>query len=322
MDSEKIISRMANATRCCGELTGTIMQNFKLRKSINALLCAGVLFGVSPTTYAEWIGNTDVNIQHDSNINNAELESDVNDATSLSADVSATDFFVLENDTIFNMTGKLQGESFDHYSGLNNIALGASLSLRKKWALGAYAPWVGASLSVTHLNYANNIRNGWRHQLALRSGKRVTERWNVQAELMAEQRDANPLTPDQPNLSGDVFSQTSQAMTLNAEYILSDSAFLSLGWVLRHGGIAATATESPKILAAANAAAQDPVLSFGPHVYAYRLNGTTHGLNADITFNLNTHSTLRVTMARLLTYANGGINYAKNVRMISWNHNF
>jgi hypothetical protein len=298
------------------------MGNFKLRKTINALLCAGVLLGVSSATYAEWIGNTDVSIQHDSNINNGELDSDVKEATSLNVSVSATDFFALEDGKNVSVTLNAKGEGFDHYSGLNNVALGASLSLRKKWALGAFAPWVGASLSTAHLNYANNIRNGWRHQFALRGGKRVTEQFNVLAELMSEQRDANPQIPDQPNLSGDVFSQKSQALSLNAEYVLNDRMFMTLGTMLRRGGIAATATESQKILDASNAAAADPVLSFGPHVYAYRLDGTTRGLNANMTFNLDTHSTVRVSLARFLTHANGDVNYAKNVQMIFWNHNF
>ena len=299
------------------------MENFNLRKLINTLLCACALLAVSPAALAEWMGNTDVSIQHDSNINNGELDSDVKEATSLSVNVSATDFFALEDGKNVSVTLNAKGEGFDHYSGLNNLALGASLSLRKKWALGPFAPWVGASLSTTHLNYANNIRNGWRHQLALRSGKRVTERLNVQGELMAEQRDANPLTPDIPWLSGDVFSQTSSALSLNAEYVLNDDIFMTFGTMLRRGGIAATATESQKIIDASDAAAADPVLSFGPHVYAYRLNGTTRGVSASMAFSLlDPHSTLQMTLSRFVTHANGDNNYAKNVQMISWNHNF
>jgi|CXWL01.1.fsa_nt_gi hypothetical protein len=299
------------------------MENYNLTKRANTLLCACALFAASPTAFAEWMGNTDVSIQHDSNINNGELDSDVREATSLSMNVSATDFFALEDGKNVSVTLNAKGEGFDHYSGLNNLALGASLSLRKKWALGPLAPWVGASLSTAHLNYANNIRNGWRHQLALRSGKRITERFNVQGELMAEQRDAKPLAPDIPWLSGDVFSQTSQALSLNAEYVLNDGMFMTVGTMLRRGGIAATSTESQRTIDASTAAAADPVLSFGPHVYAYRLDGTTRGLSANMTFNLlDPHSTLRVTLSRFLTHANGDINYTKNVQMISWNHNF
>lgn len=292
----------------------------------NAFLCAIPLLCAPPVALAELVGNTDVGIRHDGNINNAQSSSDIAGVAALSADVSATGFFPLENGNSVSITGEAKGEAYNHYTGLNNVSLGAALGFRKKWALGPYAPWTGLSLSSAHLNYANNIRNGWRHQAAIRGGKRIFERWDVRAEYMVERRTANTLPPDQPGISGDVFSQTSRALTLNAAYIWSDSMFFTFGSLLRHGDVVASTRESTNIYVpnpivyASKAIAMDPV--FGPNFYAYRLNGTTRGLNIDMNFAVASSSLLRVSVSRQVTHTEGDNNYSKSVQMVSWNYNF
>ena len=282
--------------------------------------CATLLLCASPAALAEWVGNTDVGIRYDSNINNAQSGNDIAGVLALSADVSATDFFPLENGNSLSISGESRGETFNNHNGLNNISLGVAVALRKKWGLGPYAPWTGLSLSSARLSYANNIRNGWRHQAAIRGGKRILERWDVRAEYMVERRTANTLPPDQPGISGDVFSQTSRTMALNAEYIWSDSLFLAFGSLLRHGDVVASTHETTKIIAASKAIAEDPV--FGPHFYAYRMTGTTCGLNVDMNIAVTPHSLLRTSMARQVTHAEGDNNYARNVALLSWNYNF
>lgn len=285
------------------------------------LLCGAIpLLFASPVALAEWVGNTDVNIRHDSNINNAQLDNDIASASALSADISATGFFPLKAGNSLSISGEARGEAFSNYTGLNNISLGAALALRKKWSLGPYAPWTGLSLSSARLNYANNIRNGWRHQIALRGGKRILERWDVRAEYMVERRTADTLPPDQPGISGDVFSQTSRTMALNAEYTLNDSTFLAFGALLRHGGVVASTRETTNIISASKAIAVDPV--FGPHFYAYRMDGTTYGLNADMNIAVTPHSMVRASISRQVTHTEGDNNYAKSVQMVSWNYNF
>ena len=286
----------------------------------NAFLCALVLLCASPVALAEWVGNTDMGIRHDSNINNAQLDNDIAGDSALGAGVSATGFFPFEAGDSLSLSGEFRGEAFNNYTGLNNLSLGAVFTFRKKWALGPYAPWTGLSLSSARLDYANNIRNGWRNQIGIRGGKRILERWDVRAEYMAERRTANTLPQDIPGISSDVFSQVSQAMTLNAEYTWSDSLFLTFGALSRHGDVVASTRRARKIFYASKAIADDPV--FGPDFYAYRMTGTTYGLNVDMNIAVTPHSLLHASMARQVTHAEGGNNYAKNVAMLSWNYNF
>lgn len=314
------------------------------RKFGNAFLCTILLLGVSPVALAEWVGNAEGGIRYDSNINNAKSANDIASGSSLSAGASATGFFPLENGNSLSISGESRGEAFNNYTGLNNLSLGAALAFRKKWALGPYAPWTGLSLSSAHLNFANNIRNGWRNQVAIRGGKRVFERWDVRAEYMIERRTADTLPSVQPGISGDVFSQSSRAMTLNAEYTWSDSLFLTFGSLLRHGDVVASTREvtntisSPTYpsyptyptypsvtsaisnLPSSQAIAMDPV--FGQNFYAYRMTGTTYGLNVDMNIAMTPSSLLRISVSRLVTRAEGDNNYAKNVAMLSWNYTF
>ena len=296
------------------------MRILHFKKMGNAVFCIIPLLGASPVALAEWVGNADVAIRHDSNINNAQVNDNIVSISALSAGVSETGFFPLENGNSLSITGETRGEAFNQYTGLNNVSLGAELAYRKKWALGAYAPWIGLSLSSTYLNFSNNVRNGWRNQIAIRGGKRIFEQWDVRAEYMAERRTADALPQDQPGISGDVFSQISRTMTLNAEYTLNDSTFLTFGSLLRHGDVAASTRETTKIISSSKAIAVDPV--FGPGFYAYRMNGTTYGLNADMNFSVTPSSVLRASISRQLTHTEGDNNYAKNVTMLSWNYNF
>jgi len=297
------------------------MKKTNVRKAVNIHLCAIVLLCISPVALAEWFSDADAGIRHDSNINNAQMSPDILSASALLAGVSATGYFPLENGNSVSVTGEARGESYDCYTGLNNISLGATLALRKKWALGPFAPWTGLSFSSAHLNYANNIRNGWRHQVVIRGGERVSERLKVRGEYMYERRTANTLAPDQPGISGDTFSQKNHSLTLNTEYTLDESIFLTGGVLLRRGDVVATASETANMIASSEAISAD--LVFGnPHLYAYKLNGTTHGLDLGFNVAIARNHLLRVSISRFLTHTTGDNNYAKTVQMVSWNYDF
>lgn len=291
-----------------------------LKKLGKALICVILSPLAAPLAHAEWVGNVDLGIRHDSNINNAQLGSDIASDSVSSADLLATDFFALEDGNSVSITGQSKGEVFHHYTGLNNVALGAALGFRKKWALGPYAPWSGLSLSSQRINFTDASRNGWRNQVAISCGQRLFERWDVGAEYMLERRTAAPLAADQPGISGDVFSQTSRSMTLNAEYAWSERLFLTLGSLWRRGDVVSSARETSKIISSSQAIAADQV--FGPDFYAYKMRGTTYGLDVDMTIAFTSRNLLRASISRQVTHAGGDNDYAKTVAMLSWTYHF
>jgi hypothetical protein len=137
---------------------------------------------------------------------------------------------------------------------------------------------------------------------------------------MYERRTARTLAPDQPGISGDIFSQNSQNLTVNTEYTLNESTFLTCGVLLRRGDVVATTSETANMIASSEAIAADPV--FGPNFYSYKMNGTTHGLELGLNLAMPRNNLLRASISRQLTHTAGNNNYAKTVQMVSWNYNF
>jgi hypothetical protein len=296
------------------------MRISNLNKCSCALLCAIPLLGVSPLALADWGSSAKVEMRYDSNINNAQLSDDIASATVLGVGAAASSFFAFEEGNSLSISAEANGEVYNNYSGVNNVSLGATAAMRKKWALGAYAPWTAISVSAAHLNFDNNIRDGWRYQAALQGGKRILERWDVRAEYMLERRTAEELPPDQPGISGDVFSQSNRSLTLNAVYTWSDTLLLTFGTLWRHGDVVATTSETANMIASSQAIAADPV--FGPHLYAYRMTASSYGLNVGMNIVVAERSLLRASMMRVLTHAEGDNDYARNVLTLSWNYNF
>lgn len=270
----------------------------------------------------EWITRAEVGVRHDGNLNNSPFATDILLGRSMSAAVSTYTSFPLSVGEDLDFGGEFQSEVFDHYSGINNQSLGAHLAWRKKWGLGAFAPWTGIEWSSTRLNFNNSIRNGWRHQLTPSFGQRLNEQWNLRGDYLLEWRTAKSLEPDVPGISGDVFSQVSQSLILNAEYAWSNKLLLAFGYLIRHGDVVASVREHPgtNIVESAEAIAADPV--FGEGFYSYRLAGTTLGPSLDAIAVLSSKWLMTLSIQHLGTHGAGDNNYSKSLASVNWRYDF
>jgi long-subunit fatty acid transport protein len=216
--------------------------------------------------------------------------------------------------------GDLNGEAFRRLTGLNNASLDGTISLKKKWGLGAFAPWARAGVSVGRSSYDDSYRNAWNYRATLASGRRIDERWNLWAEYAFDRRAASPRMEEVPGLSGDAFSQDSHNVAVNLEYSLNESTFLALGLLGRRGDVVSTTGDSEKTNYAPRALAADP--AFGPEAYAYKLTGTTYGFRVGVNYAPTPHSLLGLGFERLNTHADGGNSYTKSVPEITWDYRF
>jgi hypothetical protein len=275
-----------------------------------------------PAGAEEWSTRAEVGVRHDTNINNSPFASDILRDRATSATVSTGTSFPLGVGEDLALRGEFQSEVFDRYKGVSNRSLGAQLTWWKKWGLGAYAPWTGVELSSTRLNFNSSIRNSWRHQLTPGIGQRLSEQWNLRGDYQLEWRTAKSLEPDQPGLSGDVFSQTSQNLILNAEYTWNDKLQLAFGYLIRRGDVVATVQEHPgtNIVESSKAIALDPV--FGDEFYTYRLTGTTQGPSLIASIMLSPKWLMKLSMQNLVTHAAGGNAYRKSTTAVSWRYDF
>jgi hypothetical protein len=279
-----------------------------------------ILTGLPYAARSDWTLAAGANLRYDDNVGNAENYSDIVADTTIGARLSIFQLFPVAEGYSVTVGGDLNGEAFRSITGLDNASLAAMVALKKKWGLGAFAPWARVGISVARTDYDDSYRNAWVYRATLASGRRIDERWNLWAEYALERQAANAQMEEVPGLSGDAYSQDSQSVAADLEYAVHERAYLVLSLSARHGDVVSTAQGSAKVLAAATALAEDP--AFGPEAYAYRLTGTTYGIHVGINFSPTAHSLLGFGFERLDTHADGGISYTKSVPEITWNYSF
>jgi hypothetical protein len=292
-----------------------------VRRHVQRDALALILLAALPyAARSDWTLGADASVRHDSNVGNAESRPDIAQDSIIGARLSIFQLFPLGESYSLTVAGDLGGESFHRLTGLSNVSVDGTLSLKKKWGIGALAPWARAGLTLGRLSYEDSYRNAWDYRASLASGRRIDERWNLWAEYAFERRAARAQEEEVPGLSGDAFSQDSHNIAINVEYSLSERAFLALGLMGRYGDVVSTASPGPTVFYASQALAEDPAL--GPDFYAYRLTGTTYGFRVGLSFAPTAHSLLGCGFERFDTHADGGNRYTKSVPEISWDYRF
>jgi len=270
---------------------------------------------------SDWTLASEASIRHDDNVGNSGSASDVVGDSTLSARLSLLNLFPLGESYSLTVGGNLRGELFRTLTGLNNASLEAQLSLKKKWGLGALAPWARVGLSVGRSSYDDSYRNAWDYRALAAAGWRIDQRLNLWAEYAYDRLAAIEQTEEEvPGLSADAYSQVSNNLTLNAEYSLSERTFLNVGLLGRQGDVVSTTEGNAQIFSAARALAEDP--AFRREAYAYRITGTSYGFRVGIHFSPTPHSLLGCGFERLITHAYGGADYTKSIPEITWDYRF
>ncbi|TRZ91293.1 MAG: hypothetical protein D4R84_14465 [Rhodocyclaceae bacterium] len=281
--------------------------------------CLTIIAIAATPADAHWSFDTELGVSYDNNLGNARSEDSVGDRA-LIASVAATQSEYLEHGDSISWGGRIAGERYADFDGLDNLALAAMISYRKKLGLGPFAPWWRASWSSSALAYRDDARNGWLHQAEVGAGKRLSERYNLGLTFRVEQRKAANLQEQGSGLSVDAFSQLSKSLGVNAEYAPDRDMVLSLGAQLRHGDIVSTSHRYRQVFLYSKAIVEDPAL--GSNVFAYRLTGNTLILNVAMAIFLSPDSCVNIGVQRALTHADGSNNYAKNKLAVSWVGNF
>jgi len=292
------------------------LSNATLIASVYAILAAGVPYAAR----ADWNVGAEARVMHDNNVGNAQNYSDIVSDTIVDATLSVFDLFAIGEGYTLTVGADLNGEHYNHLTGLNNATAGASVALRKKWGLGAFVPWARVEFSVAHSDYDDDYRNATTYRGTLATGRRIDERWNLWAEYSFERSSAASQPEEVPGISGDAFSQSSNNLSLNVEYSVYPNTYLNLAAIFRHGDIVSTGEGSYQIFDSSRALAEDP--AFGPEDYAYRLTGTTLGFKAGVNYSPTTHSLIGFDFRRFDTRADGGNDYTKSILEITADYAF
>jgi hypothetical protein len=284
------------------------------------MACAICFMGLPDTAHGDWSIGTDARWRHDNNVGNAEYAPDIVGDSIVAGKLSIFQLFPADRGYSVAVGADLGGESYDRLHGLNNASLGGTVVLKKKWGLGAYAPWARIGLSAARTDYDDDYRNAAIYRAGLSAGRRFDERWNLTADYTFERRNAASQPEEVPGISGDAYSQTSHTLSANGQYSWSENTYLSAGLILRHGDVISTTHGSLKIFSVSRALAEDP--AFGPDTYAYRLTGTTYGFKVGINYTPAPHHLIGLSFAHFDTHADGGNTYTKSLPEISWDYSF
>jgi hypothetical protein len=301
--------------------SGDALERSRAAAATLGAFAALIALGAMPyAARSDWTLGAAADLRHDNNVGNAQSASDIVADAAVDARLSIFQLFPLDDGYSVTAGGDLSGEAFRKLTGLNHGSLDATFALKKKWGLGAFAPWARAGVSAGRSSYDDSYRNAWDYRAALASGRRVDERWNLWAEYAFERRAASPRPEEAPGVSGDAYSQDSHNVAVNLEYSLNENTFLALGLLGRHGDVVSTTRGSAQIYEASRALAEDP--AFGPEAYAYKLTGTTYGFRLGISYSPTPHSLLGCGFERLETHADGGNHYTKSIPEITWDYRF
>jgi hypothetical protein len=268
---------------------------------------------------ADWSVSAAAQARYDDNVGNAQNYGDQISDEIIGASLSAFQTFTLSDAYSLSAGGDLSGEWFDHLNGLRNAALDGVLSLKRKWGLGAFAPWGRASLSVGRSEFDDSYRDFTTYRAALAAGKRVDPRLNLWVEYSFEHRAAAAGETVEPGISADAFTQNGHRLAASLEYSASAKISVSLSAFARRGDVVSTVQSDEDIYPGARAIEEDPAL--GEDAYAFRVIGNTYGLRAGLGYALGEHSLLGCAYLQARTYAQGA-DYVKSVAEINWSYRY
>ena len=292
-----------------------------MRESLALLTAAAILAAAPMTARGDWTLSGAARLAHDDNVGNAQANVDKVQDYSADARLSLYRLFPLDGGWSMSVGGDLAGEAYDNLTGLNNASIEGSLSLKKKWGLGAFAPWARAQFSLGRAEYRDGYRDATLYRASLDLGKRIDERLNLWAQYSFERRAASPGPELVPGVSGDAFSQSGNNLGATLEFALGERIFLTAGALWRTGDVVSTALIPWYYLyESSDAIARDP--TFGPNAIAYRLPGTTYGLKVGAEFSVNAHNSIGCGFQWLDTHAKGGNDYNQSMPEITWNYRF
>jgi hypothetical protein len=284
-----------------------------------SLLSLALLFA-STLARADAILDVRAGALYDSNLSRAEYSYDVKSDTAWQAAVAWGRFVVLTDSLTLRATLDAAGDVYTHYSGLDNLALGGSLSLRRKFGLGGLAPWINVAGSMARLDYKNNLRDGWRQELGVGAGKRITEEWSIATSFAYVHRTADHNVAVVPGISGAVFDLQSHKAGVASEYALTDRLSLSAGYDYRRGDVASTTLRNFEIYESSDAIELDPV--FGKDTVGYRIFAVTRAWRLGASYALGPANSINLTAERWISRARDELHYYNTLVGLSYVHAF
>jgi len=269
--------------------------SFWPKKTSNTAFILFLLFfsTLSHAEWVEWITDIDSGIQYNDNINRSAFSSDVEDDTSLKANISLGRVNQVTSTFRYSLSTDFSAEYFDQFELLNSTTAGATFSARKKLGLGLTVPWVKGSINMSHLNVRDSVRSSQNIGIDIQAGKRYSERLDIVAGYRFHTRNGKSKPSAAPGLDGNVFDQDSQEIFLSSSYLVTENWLSSFGVSYFDGEVDSACTGgnvATVLMWDISAIIKDSI--FGGCVY--RLDVEAYSLSFDNSYALGRHASINV----------------------------
>lgn len=253
-----------------------------------ALFC---LLSSAPAAAADWGFEAAAGINYDDNVSNAIEAADRKSDSAATLGLAGSLYQQLGDNTGLGLSLIAESATFLHYSGIDNVGVGALAKLRHKFGLGADAPWAALSLRALHRDYHYDYRDGWQYDAGLTAGRRIGERWQVNASVLYDRYQADNLPPVVlPGVSSAAYDVAGWTFGVQAAFLLTGIDTLSFSCSRRHGTVTPITPPDEEVLEYSSALAQDPV--FGANLFAYRMIADTDTLAINWSRAIGRHSSV------------------------------
>ena len=277
---------------------------------VAALLPAGA--------HGEWTWDASTTLTYDDNVSNALEAEDRKADGAVAAWLSGGLYETLGSSTNLGFSLIAEPVSYLRYSGLSNLALGASARLRQKFGLGD-APSATLFMQALHRNYHYDYRDGWQYEAGASLGKRLNQRWSARASVYYDRYSADRVqAPVLPGISTAAYDTAGWNFGAQTAFSLTQADVLSLAYTWRKGTATAVTPPDEEVLEYSSAVARDPVFSSTSPLVAYRIQAKTDLLSLTWSHALGSHAAVNLAYAYLRSRTESELGaYYSNVLSIS-----
>jgi hypothetical protein len=263
----------------------------RTRFSLPNLLTAIVLsLAAAGSSSGDWIRDFGGDVSYDDNVSRSNREADERQDVAFRALAHLGRFDQLSDDLRLTLTADFSGEAWERYQDFNNATAAGTASLRYRFGLGAWAPFVRVEGSAGYASFEQSLQDGGRYRSGVTFGKRLTERLSIAASYHFDDNESRVR----------VFNQQAHHFSLAGSFDLSETTQITAGYELREGEVISYAVPPrPDMVALANALR--PVDTFGGNYVAYNLDATTHAFSVGVSQAFTRFLALNLRYERLET---------------------
>jgi len=225
---------------------------------------------------AEWVIDAEGDVVWEDNLSRAAREADRRSGFALAPSVSVGQHLQLLDSLRLDATASLRATVYPEYERLTHVAPTLTVGLRQKFGLGALAPWVRVFMAGGFLDCGDDVRDGALFETGLRAGKRLTERFGVEAGYAYESVDAG----------NDVFNSTAHTVSLEGAVDLTPALELSVRYAVRWGDLV---VHRAPVAGAPRAPHTRLVDTFDTPFVASRIDATTHMFGLALSYGLTSN---------------------------------